>query len=510
MAVTVYPDRARVTRRGSLSVPAGEQRVVLESLPLVLQQDSVRVSGTGPATVLGVDIARRHRPRTTDETAQRLEEELRAARAQLAALDDEDAVAAERLDFYAGLARRSTRSYAAALASGAADPAQVAALADALGGQQAAVREARRALAEHRDRVREQILAYERGLEARRRQREPDDLTVVVSLDVTAQATVELELSYVVDNAGWSSAYDLRLETEELTLTWYGLVIQRTGEDWPECDLRLSTARPSGAVAVPELDPWFLDRLRPMPLPPPMPKGEVMAARPLGLRASVEEEAAMPMMDAVAGIERGVTAATYRPTRPVAVPADGGWHRATVAVVELSAALDYVTAPVRAAEANLRATVTNTSAHTLPAGTGAVFHGGDFVGSSKLETWAPGEEVELALGVDDRIRIERELVRRTAGKAVIGSTRRLEAEHRITVANHTPRPAKVTVLDQLPVSRDEGIVVKELRLDPAPSERTEIGVLTWVLQLEPGEERKIHLGVRVELARLVEMVGWRE
>jgi uncharacterized protein (TIGR02231 family) len=511
VAVTVYPDRARVTRRGRLSLAAGEQRVVLESLPLTLRTDSVRVAGTGPATVLGVDLARRHRPRTTDETAARLEEELRAARVQLAELCDDDAVAAERGEFYTGLARRSTRSYAAALAAGDIDPARVAELADSLAAQQTAVRETRRALAERQDRVREQIQAYERGLEARRRQREPDDLAATIGLHLTEEATVELEVSYVVDSAGWHSAYDLRLEAEHLTLTWYGLVTQRTGEDWPECDLRLSTARPSGAVVVPELFPWFLDRLRPVPVPPPAPKAEGghYAMRAVGMVASLAEEAA-PLLDAEAQLEQGATAATYQPARPVAVPADGGAHRATVAEVELSAALDYVTAPVRGAEAHLRATVTNTSPHTLPAGTGAVFHGGDFVGSSALQTWAPGEEVELALGVDDRIRIERELVRRTAGKAVIGSTRRREAEHKITIANHTPREAKVTVLDQLPVSRDEGIVVKELRVEPAPAERSELGVLTWVLDLAPGEEREIHLGVRVELSRGVEMVGWRE
>src|SRR6185503_1353623 len=170
-----------------------------------------------------------------------------------------------------------------------------------------------------------------------------------------------------------------------------------------------------------------------------------------------------------AAVEHGVTAATYQPARPVAVPADGAAHRATIAVVELAAVLDYVTAPVRSAEAHLRAKVTNTSEHTLLPGAAAVFHGGDFVGTSELEIWAPGEEVELALGVDDRVRVERELVRRSASKPMLGGARRRDAEHRIRVTNHTPAVATVTVLDQVPVSRDEAITVKEQRLDPAPT-----------------------------------------
>jgi uncharacterized protein (TIGR02231 family) len=528
VAVTVFPDRARVTRRARVQLPVGEHRVVFDELPLALVTDSVRVAGTGPATVLGVDVARQYQlprhylPGEGDEVAASLERQLRDARAELAALRDEEEVATERLDFLTRLGRRATSAYARALAANQTDPAAVGDLGGTLAVQQSAVRAQRRELAERRLRTEEQIAAYERGLEARRRQREPDRMAATVSVEITgepdASAGVEFELSYLVDGAGWHSSYDLRLAGEVLNVTWFGLVSQSTGEDWPECDLRLSTARPSTSVVVPELDPWFLDRLRPpQPVRPraakPMSLSAVGAPPPpmqaYAVAAELDLDAA-PMLDLGAAVEHGVTAATYQPARPVAVPADGAAHRATIAVVELTAGLDYVTAPVRAAEAHLRAKVTNSSEHTLLPGEAAVFHGGDFVGSTALEIWAPGEEVELALGVDDRVRVERELVRRTASRAVLSTTRRREAEHRIRVTNHSPRAAKVTVIDQLPVSRDEGIVVKELRLDPAPTERTDLGVLTWVLDLGQGQTKEIHIGVRVELARGVEVAGWRE
>ncbi|WP_344138825.1 mucoidy inhibitor MuiA family protein [Luedemannella flava] len=521
VAVTVYPDRARITRRGRVDLSTGEHRVVFDDLPLQLVTDSVRVAGTGPATVLGVDVARRYRPRTTDEAAERLEEQLRGARAELAAVVDDEAVAGERLEFLTRLGRSATGAFARALAAGDREPAAAVELGGALADQQTQVRQERRELAERKTRLEEQIAAYVRGLEARRRQRDPDRQSASVALEVTADATVTLELSYLVDGAGWHSAYDVRLTDNTLKVTWFGVITQRTGEDWPECDLRLSTARPSGEVIVPELQPWYLDRVR--PLPPPMPLAMARSMAPGGppmpapaaapmqaYAAAVDAEMAAPITGLSAAVEQGVTAATYQPARPVAVPADGGAHRATVAVVDLDAVLDYLTAPVRGAEAHLRAVVTNTSAHTLLPGLAAVFHGGDFIGSTALSTWAPGEEVELALGVDDRLRVERELVRRTSSKAVLGSSRRLETEHRITIRNHTPRAARVTVLDQIPVSKDPDITVKEARVEPAPSERGDLGVLTWVLDLEPGAAREILLGIRVELGRGVEVVGWRE
>jgi uncharacterized protein (TIGR02231 family) len=535
VAVTVYPDRARVTRRGRLRLPVGEHRVVVDRLPLSLDVDSIRVAGHGPATVLGVDVGRRHEARTSDETVAALEDELRQARAELAALDDDDRVAEERMAFYARLARRSTRSYGDALAVGQTDPARAVDLVESLAARMTEVRAERRGLAERRARAGERVDACQRRLDARQREHRPDHMTATVALEIAPPAgvdlagvdlaagdlaEVELELSYVVDGAGWRSAYDLRLSADTLSLTWFGLVSQHTGEDWPECDLRLSTARPTSPTDVPELDPWFLDRWRPAPVAlakrsrlmdegpgraMPAPAYAPMAAVAGG--AAPDEE---KLAEIFATVEQGPVAATYTPARPVAVPADGGAHRAAVAVVELTAARDYVTAPVRADTVHLRATVVNTSAHTFPRGPAAVFHEGEFVGTTDLSTWAPGEETELALGVDGRIRVERKLVRRTATKAVLGATRRRDAEYRITVANHTGQPARLTILDQLPVSRDEGIVVKETRLDPVPGERTELGVLTWEFTLEPGETRQISLGLRVELARGVELVGWRE
>lgn len=524
--VTVYPDRARVTRRATAVLPAGQHRMRIGPLPLGLHRDSLRVGGSGPAAVLGVDVLTHHQPRTTDAAAAELEEQRRAVATELTELADADAVEEQRAEFFALLTQRAGGTYARALAAVDAAPADVVAFVDAVADQLAATRGRRRELARRRDEARDRLAAVERQLKALSGKRQPDRLAAEVTVDVTAvDAEVQLELSYVVDGAGWQSSYDLRLVEETLTLTWFGLVTQHSGEDWPECELLLSTARPSVAAAVPELDPWYLDRVRPpvfvrepvaygaaaMPVggPAPAPDGPPQAPGALP-RSRAGQERAAPVVERVATAEQGVAAATYRPSRPVAVPADGSAHRATVAVLELTAALDYVTAPVRAEEAHLRATVGNSSTHTLLPGSASVFHSGDFVGSTRLRTWAPGEELELALGLDDRVRVERELTRRSDTKATLGATRRREAEYRITVTNHTPRPAVVTVLDQLPVSRDEGISVRELRLEPAPAERADLGELRWRLELQPGESREILTGLRVELSKGVDLAGWRE
>lgn len=513
VAVTVYPHSARVTRRGRTRLEAGPQRLVVGGLPQELTAESVRVAARGAATVHGVDVVPEHHPRSPDPGVEELRQRLDALRLRLDELTDTDAVEQGRVELLGSVARQSGKAFAKALATAATDATSVATVNDALAAQLAEVLTRRREQHAERQRMREELEQAERELDARMAQHRPDRLGVAVALEVAeADAEIELEVSYVVDHAHWSSHYDLRLTGERLTVTWYGMVSQFSGEDWPGCELSLSTARPAHAVRIPELRPWFLDRVRPAP-PAPPPAPAMAGAMAYGGEESlavdtVLRQTARAAVAATAQVDHGVAAATYTPTRPVAVPSDGSEHRTTLLVEEFEARLDHVTAPVLAQEAYLRATAVNGSEHTLLPGQASVFHEAEFVGSTRLEPWAPSEEIELALGVDDRVRVERELIRRGAGKVLVGRTRHRDAGYKITVGNYGPRAANVTVLDHVPVSRDEGIVVRDVNASPKPAEQSDLGELTWKLSVEPGATAEIKFGFRVELGKDVEVAGW--
>jgi hypothetical protein len=62
--VVVFPDRARVTRRGAIALEAGLHRIEFSDLPLAIQADSLRAAGRGSAAavLLGVEARRPLRP----------------------------------------------------------------------------------------------------------------------------------------------------------------------------------------------------------------------------------------------------------------------------------------------------------------------------------------------------------------------------------------------------------------------------------------------------------------
>ena len=269
-AVTVYPQQARITRRGKAPLDGGS-RLTFAGLPLSLDPGSVRVTGTGPALIAGGDVRTERHASPADAALRALVEQRRADQATLDGVVDDEAAEAMKVDLLTSLAKRSGGSFAKALAAGTAEPSRVGEVADALSERLASALKARRQLADRVTRLREDLAALDRRIAEHSAQSEQDSTSVVVELEISDSAgSADLELSYVVPGASWEPGYDIRVRGADVTVTSYGLVSQYTGEDWPECELALSTARPAVSVVVPELQPWYLDRRVP---PPPTPAG---------------------------------------------------------------------------------------------------------------------------------------------------------------------------------------------------------------------------------------------
>ena len=504
VAVTVHPDRARVTRRATATLAAGPTELVITNLPELLLDDSVRVAGRSDhaVRVVGVDVVWRDLVAAPDDRVRAAEQAVRDAERALAAVDGADAGAAAREQLLQRLALRSGDRLARALAEGTADPARVAEVSGAVAAQLVEVAADRRGHAEQRvdaERARAAAQAELDRLRASGRTRR--DAVITVEADQPSELT--LDLTYLVHGASWTCAYDARIDgTGPLALTWYGMITQVTGEDWPACELTLSTARPGTAGTVPELEPWWVD------VRPPNPPMPLAAAAPAAARfAAAGKE--MAVQDDVAAPHEGTLAVAWRLPRPTAVPADGTSHRTTVATTTLDARLDHVVAPAVDPAAHLRATVVNTGGHALLAGPLSAFLDGDFVGTTHIDATAPGAELELHLGVDDRVAVERELMERTPHRALLGGKISAVERWRVEVHNGRPAPVRVVVRERVPVSRHPDVQVVDVDIKPEPGERDELGRMEWTASVAPGGTWEANLRFGVRHARDVPVAGWR-
>ena len=512
--VTVFTDGARVTRSGTTAVQAGVHPVLVASLPESADQSSVRVAARGQGlALLNVEVRRRVGTEPRRVSLAQLRADVERCRDVVKELDDADEAERAGLGFLTHLSEAAATALARAVSNGRAGYDELAGMAGHLSASTSTALGRRREIAARKRVAQRELEAAVARLAGAERPGEPVVFTEVsVVLEAAAATKAEIEVTYHVSGASWQPLYDLVLDGERLKVSYLAEITQQTGEDWPEVTLVLSTTRQGLRQTLPELQPWYIGRPEPpvyrgmaramsapgAPAPSAGAPDEMRGAGPVAAPAAFA--AALPeakVRAAAPGQSESGAGLVYTVARPLAVPGDGGPHKTLVAQFDANAKLDYLTVPVLAAEAYLRATVANGQLLLLP-GQARIFHGPQFVGETHLESVAPGEEFEVQLGVDDQIKVERKLRRRTTSKAVLGSTRTIDIAYEITVENHRDRKATVSVHDHLPVSTDGDIKVKPREASPAPDSTDDLGELTWTLALPPGESSAIRHRFTVE------------
>jgi hypothetical protein len=261
--VTVYPDQAQVTRVGSLQLAAGDHTVVFENLPAGVIDASFEVAASGASGITLLSLThttKEHLEAPTQKVAQ-LERELDSLVKNRKQVVSDRLVGLKQLqEFVAALKKGASDEAAGQVVKGGINVAQWSAAFDftrdktfALGDS---IRQANQELADIESRV--QLVQHELRNLSTVNQR--TTRTVSVGLSLERAGEVELTLEYLVPGANWTPLYDARIEEESDTVdfTYQAEVSQRTGEDWPDAELTLSTAQVSFGAGPGRLEPWFL------------------------------------------------------------------------------------------------------------------------------------------------------------------------------------------------------------------------------------------------------------
>lgn len=521
VAVTVYSDRALVTRRATQDIAAGESTLVFTDLPAATDAASLQVSGKGAFTLRDVRIVTRQRARDVSAELKALEDERRGYEERLAVENDRVREAeAERL-FLAEMAKRLTSS-AGSSETLPLDPAAWAKMLDfhrtrneAVNASLRTARKASQSLQAEIERINREIRALGPG----------SRMSVVeaeVVLEAKSATKASLDVSYLVPGPSWNPDYVIRADSEgaKLVVHYRAMVRQNTGESWKDASLSLSTARPQAGGSMPVLSPWRIDVYRPEPMYKESAKSAramaAPAAAPMASGAAdsmAEISAPQPEMDfAVSTAETGATAVLFRIPGATTVASDNRDRTVTIAVLELPVKYSYEAVPKLSPYAYFRSEATNDSSFPFLAGASHVYVDGSYVADASMGAVPPGGSFNADLGIDESVSVERKLKRKfdeTSG--VIAKKQKTTWEYLITVKNGKQRAVTLMVSDQLPIAANELIVVKPL--EPAYTKDTEAlrktgyETYVWTLNLAPSEEKVLPLSFSVEYPRGTPIIG---
>ncbi|MEH1911016.1 MAG: mucoidy inhibitor MuiA family protein [Nostoc sp.] len=525
VAVTVYSDRALVTRRGVVELTGIEQELVITPVPVTLETESVRVSGTGTVGVRLVGVSS-DRIYTTEPVAERvahftrqiqqLEAEKRHLQAQVDAL-------ALQSSFIEGLREKTEEPFSQSLSRKNLSLSETLDFLNFLGSQYSEYAIASGECKTQQQELDKQLQALHTSLQKIQTPHPKESFSLVVAIEVTGEGEFELELSYLVNRASWTPLYDLRFNTTSdiVHLSYLAEITQSSGEDWIGANLTLSTAKPGLGTLPPKLEPWYIDTPRPQiarqrrsrlaAQPPLLPSiAEPPASAALAdwqEQDEVTEDSLIPAETVAAEVSKEGSVVTFKLNGGGNIPSDGAPHKTTIFNDDYPCNFDYVAIPRLVSFAYLQANVKNSpNGATLLPGKANIFRDNIFVGTTGLENIAPGQEFKLNLGIDEGLKIERDLVERLVDKRLISNQRRITYSYRLIITNLLDKEINLKLTEQLPVSRNEQIKVRLSRSNPQ-IQLGEMGILEWQLTLPPQERREIYYQFNVEHPPDLTVVG---
>ncbi|MGZ3285520.1 MAG: mucoidy inhibitor MuiA family protein [Xanthobacteraceae bacterium] len=500
-AVTVYPDGASVTRVITADLAAGDNTLVVNDFPLTLDPSSLRVEGEAAAKLTIGAIDTRPPRAAPPVNLPELDKRIEALKDERGNLSGAINAATARRKF----AERFAESSPAGLGEkGEARPidewrAAFAAVAEEVASADTAIREAER---KQRDIDREIA-----RLEADRATKPPARLEVRIDLAANAATKATLRVTYSVRNARWLPLYDARLDTgakdrkPALELVRRAEITQSTGEDWSNVALAVSTVRTARGGSAPDLNSLIVQYPQ-----PPRPLGSAAFSDMAKLRQMQAPAAPEPRDQRAdeqqATAEIGGFQVTFRIPGRVSLSASEGAKSLRVSTAAIAPDLAVRAAPVLDPTAFLEASFKQAEDAPLLPGRVAIYRDGVFVGRGQMAAAGKDETVRLGFGADDKIKIERTVVKRNEGSAglIVTTSKTDERAFKTSVRNGHDFPIRIAIEDQLPVSENEDIVVEMLPSTTPPTAtnlRDRRGVLEWAFEAKPGEARDITFAWRV-------------
>jgi uncharacterized protein (TIGR02231 family) len=515
--VTVYPDRAQVRCQGGVDVTPAVQTLVFDELPLTMDRDSVRAGGSGTAAViiLSVDVVQEHYEQSPAPAIQELETEIQTIQEEIQAIEDDLAVWQAEADLLAGL-RGATQEYAKGLSRGRMSVEEQNDLILYIRHQDREIRQEQRSLASQARLLRRRLEKREKELSDLRSARGRSRYQVRITVDIKEEGHFVPVLTYVVRNAGWHPIYDLHYRTadRELSLSTYAQISQRTGQDWQDVQILVSTARPALNQRVPDLQPWFIDLYVTPPIPAPLHSATKMAGEKQMLMAEAAPPAGKALSEravdaelAEAAVQGDEAVVTYRVAGTSTVASDAAAHKFFLARFSPEITLSYLSVPKHTDAVFRRIKAINNANAPLLSGQASLFFDDEFIGKTDLAYTPVGGEVELLLGIEERIKVTRELVKRFVDKRFLKDNRVIHYGYEIKLKNLLDETADIELKDQVPVSRHEEIQVKLDEAKPAPSEQSELNIMEWTLKLQPHAEMTVVYSYTVQHPRSMHVVG---
>jgi hypothetical protein len=339
---------------------------------------------------------------------------------------------------------------------------------------------------------------------------------LLIFVDASSIVSGKLDVEYFTNAAGWKPLYDFRFDAvnKPLELVYNANVYQSTGEDWNEVELSLTEGLPKQKAALPEFDRWYINRRTTSSVKAVRSQDYQMGIGTLkGTLLDSQTGEPLPFVNIV--LQRGGQQINGSSTdfdgnytiRPIDsgvcdvvvsyVGYNGEDRLLTIKTEKVPVEFLYRAIPKVDTDVYLLARITDWGNLQLLSGKSTIYFQGAYSGESNIDAESVKDTLEIALGRDENILLERRLNKELSTEQTFGSKVKKELHWEIAVRSNKSHPIMLELIDQLPLSNDRNIIVEALDIGEAKNEK-ETGKLTWELILEPNSSKQVNFSYELK------------
>ena len=317
-----------------------------------------------------------------------------------------------------------------------------------------------------------------------------------------------MEISYLTTQAAWQPGYEIRIDkiNEPIQMLYKAQVRQNTGFDWKNVKLSLTSGQANQNTIAPELNTWFVDYIN-KPVSMRNKTNATMALEMASMETTVQEDfddettsgrlAGYSTISDYTQVNESQLNVTFDIDIPYTILSNSKQHSVSLTDVNIPATYTYLSIPKLDNNVYLVAKIKDYNQYNMLAGEANVVFDGMYVGKTYLNPSSHKDELQLSLGKDPNISVDRKVVTDKSGTKMLSSKKEQNFTYEFTVRNNKKEPIELIIEDQIPVSKNKDIEIT-LTDKKGATHNEETGKLSWEIKLKPNTSEKIRFGYQVK------------
>lgn len=289
----------------------------------------------------------------------------------------------------------------------------------------------------------------------------------------------KIKLNYHTNKCGWTPLYSLRATdlNSPINFEYAANVFQNTGVDWDNLKITLATGNPIASGSHSVLSAWVIS-----------PKeNEKRKQRYRALSKEVSSTYGWAANgNALPSQVSNLTFSEFNIVQKYSVLSGEKPVRMLIDQNTLPATYEYYCAPKRSNSVHLLANISGWEKLSLIPGKANIYFDNTYVGNSYINPRTSDDTLEISLGQDQNISVQREKIENKCKTSTLGLSKKHARAYKINIKNNRLEPIQIRIVDQIPISTNDKIKITVEKNEDGKLD-VETGILEWEFKIPAGD-----------------------